>query len=248
MTRKTATSSESLLKLYSVALTAAFIGTVAMGAHKSNSNASYDQITVHRINIVEPDGITRMVLSDHAEFPGSFYMGKEYPRSDRSVTGMLFNDDEGTENGGLIFGGNKDKDGTTHSWGHLSFDQYQRDQTMVLESEHDGPQSNVYYAFNDDTTTDPITPELSAQWQLIKSMPPGPDRIAAAKAYRAQHPGAIVNRGMFGRGRDKSVALQLRDLQGRLRLVAKVDPDGTPKIDFLDEQGKIVRSIGAKPE
>jgi hypothetical protein len=248
MPGKIALPSGSLLKFYSVALTIAFVSVVLIGARKPELNVNFDQITVHRINIVEPDGTTRMVLSDHAEFPGAFFMGKEYPRADRSVTGMLFNDDEGTENGGLIFGGNKDRDGTTHSWGHLSFDQYQRDQTMVLESTHDGSQSNVFYAVNDDTEIDPITPERSAEWQRIKAMSPGPERVVAAKAYRAQHPGAIVNRAYFGRGRDNAVTLQLKDPQGRTRLVAKVDPDGTPRIDFLDEQGKIVRSIGEKPE
>ncbi len=121
------------------------------GARKP-ANTSFDQITVHRINIVEPDGTTRMVLSNHAEFPGAFYMGKEYPRTDRDATGMLFNNEEGTENGGLIFGGNKDKDGITHSYGHLSFDEYNRDQTLAMESSSDGGARDTYYAVNDDDT------------------------------------------------------------------------------------------------
>ena len=68
---------------------------VLMGARKSAPNTTFDQITVHRINIVEPHGTTRMVLSNNAEFPGAYYMGKEYPRTDRDATGMLFNDEEG---------------------------------------------------------------------------------------------------------------------------------------------------------
>jgi hypothetical protein len=158
---------------------------------------------------------------------------------------MIFNDDEGTENGGLIFGGAKDKQGTTHSWGHLSFDQYQRDQTMVLESDNDGTERSVYYAVNDCDRAYALTPEFSAEWQRVKAMPPGPERTAASQAWHAKYPGGIVNRGYFGRGRNKSVTLSLKDMQGHPRLVASVSPDGTPKIDFLDDQGKIVRSIGA---
>ncbi len=56
----------------------------------------------------------------------------------------------------------------------------------------------------------------------------------ASKAWHAKYPGGIINRGYFGRGRDKSVTLSLKDQQGRARLVASVGPDGTPKIDFLD--------------
>jgi hypothetical protein len=235
-------SAQRLLTIYSGFITLAFAGVLLIGARKP-SDASFDQITVHRINVIEPDGTMRMVLSDKAEFPGAYFMGKEYPRTDREVTGMLFNDEEGTENGGLIFGGKKDKDGTTHSWGHLSFDEYQRDQTMVLESNSDGNSRSTYYSLNDDDTPYALTPEVSAEWQRVKAMSPGPDRVAAGKAWHAKYPGGIINRGYFGRGRDKSVTLSLKDQQGRERLVASVGPDGSPRIDFLDASGKIIRSI-----
>ncbi|MGA3212319.1 MAG: hypothetical protein ABSD20_13515, partial [Terriglobales bacterium] len=166
----------------------------------------------------------------------------------RDATGILFNDDEGTENGGLIFGGRKDKDGVTHSWGHLSFDEYQRDQTMVLESSSDGDSRATYYELNDDSTPWAITPEVSAEFQRVKAMPPGAARNAASQALHAKYPGGIVNRGYFGRARDKSVSLSLKDQQGRERLVARVAPDGTPEIQFLDAAGKVLRTIGANAE
>jgi hypothetical protein len=237
-------NSRSFLTIYSGVLTLAFACVVLTGARKPAQNPTFDQITVHRINVVEPDGTTRMVIADHAEFPGAYFMGKEYPRSDRDATGMLFNDEEGTENGGLIFGGKKDKNGTSHSWGHLSFDQYQRDQTMALESDHDGQDASVYYAINDDDRPYSLTPEYSSEWQRVKAMSPSPERTAAGKALRTKYPGGLVNRAYFGRGRDKGVMLSLKDQQGRARLVASVGPDGRPKLDFLDEQGKTVRSIG----
>jgi len=229
---------------YSGVLTLTFAVFILIGARKPAPNASFDQITAHRINIVEPDGTMRMVISDKAEFPGAYYMGKEYPRADRDVTGMLFNDEEGTENGGLIFGGKKDEEGVTHSWGHLSFDEYQRDQTLVLESNSDGGARSTYYAINDDDTPYPITPELSAEWQRVKAMPPGPERTATSKAWHAKYPGGIVNRGFFGRDHDKSVSLVLKDRQGHARLEARVAPDGTPVLEFLDASGKVIRSIG----
>jgi hypothetical protein len=236
-------SSRNFLAAYSGVLTVAFACTILMGARKSAGNANFDQITVHRINIVEPNGTTRMVISDNAEFPGSYYLGKEYPRTDRDATGMLFNDEEGTENGGLIFGGKKDKDGVGHSWGHISFDEYQRDQTMVLESDSDGPSRQGYFALNDDDRPYSLTPQYSAEWQRVKAMQPGPDRVAASKAWHAKYPGGLINRGYFGRGRDKAVKLSLKDQQGRERLVASVGVDGTPKIELLNSEGKVIRSI-----
>ncbi len=238
-------TSQKFLAIYSGVLTLAFVSAVLLGASKPSSNASFDQITVHRINIVEPDGTTRMVISDNAEFPGAYYRGKEYPRADRDATGMLFNNEEGTENGGLIFGGKKDKDGVTHSWGHLSFDEYERDQTLVMESSSDGDSRTTYYVVNDDDTPYAITPEMYAEWQRAKATPSGSERVAAFKALHEKYPGGIINRGYFGRARDKSVSLSLSDPQGHERLVARVSADGTPVLEFLDAGGKVIRTIGA---
>jgi hypothetical protein len=45
---------------------------------------------------------------------------------------MIFFNDEGTENGGLIFAGSK-RNGVVSSGGHLSFDQYEQDQVLTLD-------------------------------------------------------------------------------------------------------------------
>ena len=95
---------------------------------------SFDEINVRRINIIEPDGTLRMILSNKADAPGMFIRGKEYPHPDRKSAGVIFVDDEGTENGGLIFGGFKNKEGKVETWGHLSFDQYRQDQVFSIDA------------------------------------------------------------------------------------------------------------------
>jgi hypothetical protein len=76
-------------------------------------------------------------------------------------------------------------------------------------------------------------------------MPPGTERDTALKAWNAKYPGGIINRGYFGRGRDKSVSLSLKDQQGHERLVARVSADGTPVIEFLDASGKVIHLVTA---
>src|SRR3546814_9145304 len=44
----------------------------------------FDEISVKRINIVEPDGKYRLVLSNSERFPGLFMEGKEYKHHSRS--------------------------------------------------------------------------------------------------------------------------------------------------------------------
>jgi len=85
----------------------------------------FDEIDVHRINVREPDGTLRMVISNHARLPGVIVRGKENPPIDRPYAGMLFYNDEGTENGGLIFGGHRNANGEVVDSGvALSFDRY----------------------------------------------------------------------------------------------------------------------------
>ena len=74
--------------------------------------------------------------------------GKEIPHPNRRSAGIIFFDDEGTENGGLIFGGNK-KSGEATSYGHLSFDQYEQDQVVLLEKNEENGSRNAGLSFID---------------------------------------------------------------------------------------------------
>ena len=96
-------ASQRFLAIYSAALTLMFAITVLCGFAEWKHQEKFNEITVERINIVEPDGTLRMVISNKSNFPGFILKGKETPHPDRKTAGMLFFNDEGTENGGLIF-------------------------------------------------------------------------------------------------------------------------------------------------
>jgi hypothetical protein len=90
---------------------------------------------VHRIDITEPDGTLRMVISNKARLPNVIIKGQEHPEmgEPRPQAGMIFYNDEGTENGGLIFGGRKNEKGeVVDSGGSLSFDKYGAGQIVQL--------------------------------------------------------------------------------------------------------------------
>ena len=125
-------TSQRFLAIYSGVLTLVFGVTVLSGFSIGNKPATFDQINVHRINVVEPDGTLRMVISNHAQLPGIIVRGKEQPFA-RPQAGMLFYNDEGSENGGLIFGGRRNAKGeVVDSGGSLSFDKYGANQVVQL--------------------------------------------------------------------------------------------------------------------
>jgi hypothetical protein len=72
---------------------------------------AFDELTVHRINIVEPDGTPRMILSSEDARPGSFFKGKQHARPDLKGAGVYFYNNEETEAGGVIYSSFMDKDG-----------------------------------------------------------------------------------------------------------------------------------------
>src|SRR5687767_4636717 len=66
-------------------LLATYAGVLSLGVtaallsgFTSEGNARFDTITVQRINVVEPDGKLRMVLTNNNRIPGVVVNGHEY--------------------------------------------------------------------------------------------------------------------------------------------------------------------------
>ena len=113
-----------ILLVYSTVVTTLLAAFTLAGA-AAEKVQRIDEIDVHRINVREPDGTLRLVISNHARLPGVIVRGKENPPVDRPYAGMLFYNDEGTENGGLVFGGHRNAQGEVVDAGvALSFDRY----------------------------------------------------------------------------------------------------------------------------
>jgi hypothetical protein len=47
----------------------------------------------------------------------------------------------------------------------------------------------------------------------------------------------------LGKQRDNSAMLLMSDIKGKPRIRMQVAPDGTPKLEFLDEAGKVLYSL-----
>jgi hypothetical protein len=132
-----------LLVGYSTLLTTALAAYTFAGGSAARVQ-QFDEIDVHRINVREDDGTLRMVISNHARLPGNIVKGKESPPVDRPYAGMLFYNDEGTENGGLVFGGHRNANGQVVDAGvSLSFDRYGASSQFVQLAGIDDSQNHI---------------------------------------------------------------------------------------------------------
>lgn len=198
---------QRLLLIHAVVLTCV-VGVMLFSGAAATKNNNFDEITVQRINLVEPDGTLRMVISDHAKLPGIIVRGKEQA-FERPQAGMLFYNDEGSENGGLIFGGHRNAKGdVVDSGGSLSFDRYDANQIVQLAGVDDKE-----------------------------------DRFAGFIVSDSAPAGASHRRIWVGRGDDGAAVVQLMDANGKKRISMEVGADGTPRLSFLDADGKVVNQL-----
>lgn len=224
-------------------MAAALAAVVALTGAKPSSTARFDAITVGRIDVEEPDGTKRLVISNRTQFPGDFYKGHEDSRPDRrDSAGLLFVNDEGTESGGLIWSGAEQADGRLSSGLHLSFDRFRQDQTLVLEQNEDEHGSAAGVVVNDAPSWRVSSiDDLHAMDAEARKLPQA-ERAAYWK--RRSDEGKLLRHRIFlGTTDDRSSALTLRDAQGRARMQLLVSADGKPEIRMLDETGKVLKTV-----
>ncbi len=226
-------------------MAAALAAVFALTGAKSERKEVFDEITVGRINVVEPDGTKRIIISNKAQFPGDFKQGVEGARPDRrSFAGMLFINEEGTENGGLIQKGSITAEGKVSSGLSLTFDRFRQDQALQLLNTDSATHQMTGILIND-------VPNFKVtSMDDIKRF--GEEARKLPEAERRAYWEKLSDEGRLGKNRiwlgnsgEKGSMLQLKDAKGRTRMMLQVTADGKAEIQMLDEQGKVIKSIGA---
>lgn len=224
------------LKIYAGVATLV-CATVFLTAFSSNQKQKFGEIDVERINVVEKDGKLRMVISNQERQHPGIVNGKIIKREHPRPPGMIFFNHLGDEMGGFIFG---DNGGKGH-FGSLTWDKVRNDQTMgfrYLESDNGTYQSGIEMWQQPDIPNDVMMSKL----EEARKIPDEAKRKAAIQTL-VDNNELTTNRLFLGKRRDNSNELLMSDIKGRARIRLQVAPDGTPKLDFLDENGKVIYSL-----
>lgn len=220
---------------------AAFTGLV----RPAPAPTKFDVIDVGRINIREPDGTIRLAISNKAHFPDPIIDGKTYPlRGGAKPAGMIFFNDLGDEDGGLIWNGQKVGDGYD-AGASLTMDQWRQDQTVQISYEG-GPKHTQWAGLRViDRPDKPMTPMLDRAMAALE-LPAGSARDSAMRAVRqfAMDSGLTpASRILIGKGAEKAATVRLNDPAGRTRILLSVDSLGDPSIQLLDSAGHVTYRI-----
>jgi hypothetical protein len=202
----------------------------------------FDEIDVQRINIREPDGKLRMVLSDKARSTGPIAYGKPFGYPGGTRPGIIFFNDEETEDGGLVFDG-KTENGKYAAGAQLSFDQYNHDQVMTLAYDDRNGDRTVGLSMAE--RRGPIIGERARLVDSVNSMPDGAAKDSARRRLLGPINGVpqFAQRVFVGRRDNGNAALVLMDGKGRPRLRLVVDSLGSARIEFLNDSNRVVRSF-----
>ena len=225
-----------------VLLSALVMGGLTITAFRQEKQR-FTEIDVQRINVVEPNGNLRMVISNRERSIGPIYKGKPFGYAGGTRPGIIFFNDEGTENGGLTFTGRRLPDGRVSASTGMSFDQFDQDQVVVLSFREEGPQRRLGLTFADRAPVNIF--DLVAERDSIMKQPAGPAREAALQRWQQPRNGVplYAERVYVGRTANKAALLNLSDPSGRPRIRMMVDSLGVPSLEFLDETGKVVAKL-----
>jgi hypothetical protein len=227
------------LKLYSLFMTLMF-GTLSIAAFRQSAQKqSFGEIDVERINVVEPDGNLRLVISNKARSIGPIYKMKPFGYPGGTRPGFIFFNDEGTENGGLTFTGHRNADGTYTASTGMSFDQFDQDQVVVLNYTDNNGRRRMGLTVGARANIDIF--DLVAERDSIMKMPDTPARAEALRKWQEPRDGVplYAPRVYVGRDVNRAAVIDLADPQGRSRIRMRVDSLGTPSLEFLDANGAV---------
>jgi hypothetical protein len=223
------------LRLYVVVSSLALVFLTTAALRQAGKPQNLGEITVERINVVDANGTLRLVIANKDRMHPGVMDGKVIDRP-RPVAGLLFFNDEGDEVGGLTITGQV-RDGARRANAGLMFDQLKQDQTIGLTySEGNGQRTAGLQVW--DRSDRPLS-ELIEQLNAANRIADPAEREAAIKKARDSAP-AGPRRVFVGKTADRAANVSLADANGKPRLTLTVDATGSPRIEFLDENGKIV--------
>lgn len=221
-----------ILRVYALVSTIT-AGAFLLGAVHEAKSASFDTITVHRINVVDREGRRAMVITDHDDFPQPIMNGKSGKRrGGNDANGIVFYNQLGNEQGALLWYGLA----TGDSGDLISYDTAKTSDVLKVSAIHsDSGDSSAIIGWN--------SPLFSTCAAFAAEFDKATNDQERAQVRR-NHPECRQHqRFFFGYDVDNASRVRLYDAQGNPRINMFVEPDGQAKLQFLDADGKVMYQL-----
>jgi len=223
-----------ILEIYAVVSLCVF-GVLVLTGFTQNRQ-TFDELNVERLNVVEKNGQLRAVIANADRMPDPVVNGKAF-KVERPP-GLVFYNGIGDECGGLIFGAvsGSDKYG---AYGGFTFDQYKQSQAIgLIYNDHTGSRQVGLSIWDRPETS---LRDLIERRAAVEKMTDGAEKEAAKKKLQTAE--FSPTRVFVGKNKEREAKVTLYDAKGNARINMVVDGPGSPRLDFLDETGKVIQSL-----
>ena len=153
---------------------------LSLAAFGQSQKTRFTEIDVERINVVEKDGKLRLTISNSARLPDPVIGGKSYPLrggTGAGSAGLVFFNDEGNENGGLVFAGRQTATGHRAN-GHMTFDQFDQDEALAFSYADENGRIRAGLTMSDRADI-PIR-IFADSAMAFQALPDGPERLGSS--------------------------------------------------------------------
>jgi hypothetical protein len=197
-------------------------------------------LEAERINIREQNGVLKAALSNSAGFD-------EGQRSEVPFSGLMFYNQEGQEEGGLVYSGKKIPDGQDADV-TLTMDQYRQDQNVYLHHEQHKDAQNSRIEDGLSINARPDWTAVKEEYNIYGEMDKLPPQQRDELRLKSLQEGKISSSRLFlgvRRGADHGVVYDdtgifIKNKWGRTAIRLYVDNDNKPHFEVFDPLGKTI--------
>jgi len=234
------------IRLLQICVVVLFASTVLLGInvfHPLLQQQRFRVIEAERLNIREKSGILKAALSNSAGF-------NEFQRAERgrvTFSGLMFYNEEGQEEGGLVYSG-KAVPGGQAADVTLTMDQYRQDQNVYLHHEEQKDPQSLRIEDGLSINARPDWTGVKEEYSIFSEMEKlSPEQRDELRLKSLQAGKISSNRLFFGvkRGVKDNVAYDetgvfIKNKWGCNAIKLYVDNDNKPHFEVYDELGKSI--------
>lgn len=229
-----------MLQVCVVVLLIVVAGLCVNLVHPLLAKQKVKELVAEKVSIREADGTLKAALSDSAGF-------NEFARQGSGVkfSGLMFYNQEGEEEGGLVYSGKATPNGQDSDV-TLTMDQYKQDQNVYLHHEEKKDEKGLRIEDGLSINARPDWKKVDEEYALYDRLGKMPESERDAAQLRAMQEGKLSsNRLFFGvkRGVKDNVeyndaGIFIKNKWGRVVIKLFVDNENKPRFEVFDPLGK----------
>lgn len=198
----------------------------------------FDEIEVKRLRVVDSRGTPRISLSNKP-LHDALFRGEAVGGGQRNSAGFIFFTEEGTECSGLCVHGTKQREKVS-AGATLTMDAYEQDQVVTFAYSQSGATGTYGLTLQERPHTS-MKELIDAtrgwrKWPFIL-------KLVASRRLRTRMKQEHATRLRLGRVRSGDVGMFMSDSKGKERIRLVVDADDNPRMEFLDESGRVTYQL-----